>query len=99
MDFDSRIQALKGGKQIKPGKEFLSDFALYERRYREEGYTDEDIAEIKEQVRTDWEDAELRELWKNAIKQEADFMRSLFAMGKGICGAKKASPAHQEESV
>jgi len=65
-------------------KEFVEDFALFELRLKEDGYLPADIEEIKQAVRNDWDDIEFRELWIAQVKKEADFMREIQAMAKGV---------------
>jgi hypothetical protein len=58
--------------------DFKQDWEWFERRLREDGEPESGIAEIKEQIRQDWDDPELRLCWINQVKEEADFMRSLY---------------------
>ncbi len=58
--------------------DFKQDWEWFERRLKEDGEKPEGIAEIKEAIRKDWDDPELRSLWITYVKEEADFMRSLY---------------------
>ena len=70
--------------------DFRIDFALFETRMQEDGYTKEDIEEVRQQVRDDWSDHEYRELWIAQVKKEADFMREIQAMAQGITNRIKS---------
>lgn len=65
-------------------KDFAADFAIWETRLKVEGYSPEAVEEIKQAIRNDWDNEELRELWIAQVKKEADFMRGIQAMAKGI---------------
>jgi len=76
--------------QIKLPKEFVEDFALWEIRLREDGETKEGIDDIKQCIRGDWSDSEKRSWWSAYVKKEADFMRELQGMVRGITDRIKA---------
>ena len=67
---------------MKVTDDFKADWKLFERRLVEDGETD--IAGIKAQIKKDWDDPGLRECWITQIKEEADFMRELIAMGSKL---------------
>lgn len=64
--------------------QFRLDFADWEWLLREDGETDEGIKEIKEQIRTDWDNEELRKLWIDFVAGHAKFRRELIQMGKNL---------------
>jgi len=84
-DIESKFAVMRAkAASIKPGAEFVQDFALFESRLREDGEPQEGIDEIKQCIRDDWADDEKRAWWQAYVKREADFMRELQAMSRGI---------------
>ena len=69
---------------MKPTKEFIENFALWEIELKEDGETIETISEMKQVIRDSWNDPELRQLWINFVKERADFRRELIYMANGI---------------
>jgi len=85
---------------LKLPRDFVLNFALYEQMLRDDGEKQEGIDEIKQAIRDHWHDPELRQLWIEFINYEADFMRGIQAMAKGITERIKTSikTTSQEQS-
>ena len=61
---------------------FKKDFADWEWLLREDGETEEGIEEIRQAIRDDWHDEELRNLWIASVAERAAFRNELIELGK-----------------
>ena len=75
---------------------FKEDFDLWAHHLKViDGYAQEEIEEIRSEVRAIWVELELRRLWIDYVANEADFVRSLQSIASGITDRIKAN-AEQE---
>jgi len=94
-DIETRFDKFKEKTQaIRPGNEFMKDFALWETRLRDEG---DDIEAIKQDIRDSWADPEGRAYWEWRVKQEAVFLRDLQRMAAEVL-ARMKKPHHGPEN-
>jgi hypothetical protein len=84
---------------IRPSREFIRQFADWEWLLRSDGQSSVSIELLKQCIREDWNDPELRAQWEAIARERSEFRQELVAMASGITERIKSNIAQRKAAA